>query len=80
MLARWSEDQRLLYLVERDGAVATIYERDIETGQRTRIREVRVPDPAGVTRFELWVARDGEAYAYTLDRQLSNLYLLENID
>ena len=80
MLARWSADQASLYLVEQRGAVATIYDRDIETGERTRLREIRVPDPAGVTRFELWVAGDGAAYAYTLDRMLSNLYLVENVD
>jgi len=34
------------------------------------------PDPAGLTRFDLYVAREGEAYAYTLDRWLTNLFLL----
>jgi len=37
------------------------------------------PDPAAVTRFEPWVSRDGEAYAYSLDRVLNSLYVLENV-
>ena len=80
MLARWSDDQQSVYLVEQEGAAASIYERSLETGKRTLVRRIRASDPAGVTRFALWVARDGEAYAYTLDRVLTNLFLLENVD
>jgi hypothetical protein len=79
MLARWSEDQRSLYLVEQNGATATVYERSLETGRRALVHRIRAPDPAGVMRFALWVARDGKAYAYTLGRMLENLFLLENI-
>jgi hypothetical protein len=48
-------------------------------GERQFMRETRAPDPAGVTRFDLWLARDGEAYVYTLDRTLSNLFVLTNV-
>lgn len=79
-LARWSDDGKWFYLVEQDGPVAAIHARSVETGDRRQVREIRVPDPAGVTRFELWVSADGQAYAYTLDRLVSNLFLLENLD
>ena len=79
MLARWSADPEFVYLVEPEGVGATIVRRSLRTGDREVVREVRAPDPAGVTRFDLWVARDGEAYAYQLDRFLTNLFLLENL-
>ena len=50
------------------------------TGEREFFREVRVPDPAGVTRFDLWLSRDGESYAYTLDRWLTDLFVIENVN
>jgi hypothetical protein len=59
---------------------ATIVRRDLQSGEREIVREVRAPDPAGVTRFDSWTARDGEAYAYQLDRLLTNLFLVENLD
>jgi hypothetical protein len=34
-------------------------------------------DPAGVSRFEVHVLRDGQAYVYTLDRILTNLFVVE---
>jgi hypothetical protein len=80
MLARWSSDEAFVYLVEPQGAVATIVRRSLQSGEREIVREVRARDPAGVTRFDLWIARDGEAYAYTLDRLLTNLFLLDNLD
>jgi hypothetical protein len=49
------------------------------TGLREHLHDVDVPDPAGVTRFDLWIARDGQGYAYTLDRILSNLFLVRGI-
>jgi hypothetical protein len=48
------------------------------TGARGFLREIRVPDPAGATRFDLSLSRTGEAYAYSLDRWLTNLFVIEN--
>jgi WD40 repeat protein len=78
-LVRWSSDPDVLFVLEQDGAGATVYKRNITTGDRSFFREVRVPDPAGVTRFDLWLSRDGETYVYTLDRWLSNLFVIENL-
>ena len=79
MVACATHDGAGLYFVEPEAASTRLYRRDLATGERRFLREVRAPDPAGVTRFDLHVARDGEAYAYTLDRWLTNLFLLENI-
>ena len=77
-LARWSSNREVVYVLEQDGTSARVFQRDIVTGER-EFREVRAPDPAGVTRFDLRISRDGEAYAYSLDRWLTNLFLIENV-
>jgi hypothetical protein len=43
------------------------------------MREIFAPDQSAVSRFEPWVSRDAESYAYSLDRQIMSLYVLENI-
>lgn len=60
MLARWSYDDNVVFLIEQNGAGATIVERNVTTGVRREIREVRAADEAGVTLFDLRLARDGE--------------------
>jgi hypothetical protein len=80
MLARWSEDQQSVYVVEQEGTTASIYERNLETGERTLARRIGAPDPAGVARFDVWVARDGEAFAYSLARVSQDLFLLKNVN
>jgi hypothetical protein len=77
-LVRWSSRPDVVYVVEQSGAGASVYERNIMTGARGFLREIRVPDPAGATRFDLSLSRTGEAYAYSLDRWLTNLFVIEN--
>ncbi|HEX5107127.1 MAG TPA: protein kinase [Vicinamibacterales bacterium] len=77
--ARWSADGRSILLVERDGATARVVRRTIDSGRRELVRDVRLSDPAGVTQFDLWVSRDGDAYAYTLGRRTDNLFLIEGL-
>jgi serine/threonine protein kinase len=78
-LARWGFDQDYVFLLEPRATGAGVYRRSLVTGLREHLHDVDVPDPAGVTRFDLWIARDGQGYAYTLDRILSNLFLVRGI-
>ena len=77
--ARWSADARSLLLVEQLGSMARVVRRTIETGSREVIREIRLPDPAGVMQFDLWISDDGQKYVYTSGRRLSNLFLVEGL-
>jgi hypothetical protein len=79
LLERWDSTGERLYFIEREGANARIVERSVATGERRTIREIGAPDPAGVTRFDPRVSRNGEAYAYTLDRWLHNLFIIEGL-
>ena len=59
--------------------MARVVRRTIETGSREVIREIRLPDPAGVMQFDLWISDDGQKYVYTSGRRLSNLFLVEGL-
>ncbi len=77
--ARWSNEPNVIFLLEYDGASARLVRRDLVSGERTTVRTLRALDPAGVSRFEAYVSRDGEAYVYTLDRILTNLFVVEGL-
>jgi hypothetical protein len=78
-LLRWSNDQEFVYVMELRPAGGRLFRRSLITGERVFMREIFAPDQAAVTRFEPWVSRDGETYAYSLDRSLNSLYVLEGI-
>jgi hypothetical protein len=49
-------------------------------GKRSLFRELRTPDVSGAAPVRnVALARDGVAYAYQLQRMLSELYLVENL-
>jgi Tol biopolymer transport system component len=78
-LMRWSNDEEFVYVMELQPAGGRLFRRSLITGERTFMREIFAPDQSAVSRFEPWVSRDGESYAYSLDRGLLSLYVLENI-
>ncbi len=79
MSAAWSADGRSLYVVEQVNELARVFRRDIDTGRRTLVREIRAQPPAGLTSFELFVSRDGRAFAYTTSLRLANVYVIEGL-
>jgi hypothetical protein len=76
---RWSTDDEFVYEMGLGAAGGSLYRRSVVTGQSEFLRDIRVADVAGITRVEPWVSRDGQAYAFGLDRMLTNLYVLENV-
>jgi hypothetical protein len=78
-LVRWSNEDEYVYLIELQTAGGKLFRRSVITGEREYVRVIRAADPAGVTRFEPWVSRDGQAQAYTLDRVRTNLFVHEGL-
>jgi Tol biopolymer transport system component len=78
-VAAWSSDGKSLLLIEQVNELARVFRRDIETGQRTLVREIRAQSPAGLTSFEPFVSRDGRAYAYTRSLRLGNVFVIEGL-
>jgi hypothetical protein len=68
-----------LLIVEQVRDLARLFRRDILSGNREFVRDIRVQDPAGVTAFDILVSRDGQAYAYTKSLRLANVFVVEGL-
>ena len=78
-VAAWSTDGRSLFVVEQADAVARVFRRDVATGRRDLVRELRAQSPAGVTAFDVFVSRDGRSVAYSTALRLANLFVVEGL-
>ena len=59
---------------------ARLFRLDLTTGRRTPWRELAPPDASGVRRINsVSVAPDGESYAYSFTRQVSDLYAVTGL-
>jgi len=59
---------------------ARLFRLDLTTGRRTPWRELAPPDASGVRRINsVSVAPDGESYAYSFTRQVSDLYAVSGL-
>jgi hypothetical protein len=56
--------------------VARAYRRDLATGRRDLVTEIRPPDPVGLSVFAFEMTADGRSYAYQYYRDLSALFLV----
>jgi len=73
----WSDDGRFIYVYPRGRAALTVDRIEVATGTRTPWIDIRPADPAGVLDiFPVWIAPDGEHYAYSYRRCLSDLFLV----
>jgi len=78
-LTAWDRSGRL-YLGRMNQASVAVDRLDLQTGRWERWTEIRPPDPAGVkgiSRFA--VTRKGDAYAYSYERRLSDLYVVDGV-
>jgi len=76
---RWSADGRHLFV--RNAAIPMhISLLDLQTGRKAPWKDIAPPDLAGAAPpIAVWLSADGQAYAYTLQRTLSDLYLVEGL-
>ena len=79
MVAAWSGDGKALFVIEQADAVARVFRRELATGRRALVREIRAQSPAGLTAFDVLVSRDGRAYAYTKSVRLANVFVIEGL-
>ena len=78
-VAAWSPDGRSLLTIEQADNVARVFRRNVISGAREFVREIRVQDAAGVTAFDILISRDGQAHAYTKSLRLANLFVVEGL-
>ena len=77
---RFSSDGRFLYGFRRGELPAALFRLDLQSGERTPLRELMPPDAAGVVEI-VWIVLtpDAESYAYSYHRILSDLFLVEGL-
>ena len=76
----WSADGKSAFTYQDQKTTASLFSIDVNTGKRTVVRTVSVSDTAGVTAIvNMRVTPDLKAYAYSYNRELSDLYLVEGI-
>ena len=69
---------RAIYVLSSEASEPRVDRIDLDTGKRTRTRELVPPDPSGRVMVSSYVSTaDGAAYAYTHTRSLSVLFRLD---
>ena len=84
---RWSADGRYLFLLKRGGVVPergdsdreAIERLDTSTGRTEVWRELKPPDPLAAFFQSVVLSADGQAYAFSYQRDLTTLYLLRGV-
>jgi serine/threonine protein kinase len=75
----WSPDARSLF-VYRDSLPVQVFRVELASGRRELWRQLIPPDPSGIRRIgTVLISRDLRAYAYTYQRFLSDLYLVDGL-
>jgi eukaryotic-like serine/threonine-protein kinase len=78
--ARWADDNREVYLYDRNAIPAKVVRWDPLTGARRPFLEIMPSDPSGVWGISnLTITPSGHAYAYSVARKFSDLYLIEGL-
>jgi hypothetical protein len=77
---RWSADGRSLFLRRNEGSVAIrIVRLDLASGHEEPWKELKPADPVGVQMGQVVMTPDGNAYAYSFERDISTLYLADGL-
>jgi Tol biopolymer transport system component len=78
---RWSEDGRFLFLqrMQPEARSAAVLRMDVHTGRTEVWRELRAPDPGAFFRGLARLSSDGQAYAFSYQRDLSTLFIVKGV-
>jgi len=77
---RWTADGKGIFLKRMENeTTADILRLAVATGKTTLVRKLRPADPTGASFFSVSITPDGSAYAYSLQRELNTLYLVEGL-
>ncbi|MGB9403805.1 MAG: protein kinase [Candidatus Acidiferrales bacterium] len=76
----WSADGRSAYVYQDKKDDAEVFRVDVTTGKRQQVAKLGPGDPAGLVGIEpVRVTPDGRAYAYSYNRSLSDLYVVDGV-
>jgi hypothetical protein len=76
----WSADGRSAYVYHDEKTSAPVDRLDMATGKRQLVTTLAPSDSAGVTAvINVRMTPDGKTYAYSFDRELSDLFQVEGV-
>jgi Tol biopolymer transport system component len=79
-VVRWSADGRSLFLRQNEGLTAVKIDRlDLASGREEPWKELKPADPVGVRIIQVAMTPDGDAYAYSFQRDICTLYLADGL-
>jgi len=77
---QWTSDGRALYTVKGREMPVPIFRVDLTNGERVRWKEIQPADPSGIAGLiNILITPDGNSYAFTYRRVLSDLYLVPGL-
>lgn len=76
---RWHVSGDSIFVAGMDRTYIDLLRMDARTGAKTLVRQLRPPDPVGVTSSSVTVTPDGASYAFSFQRDLSNLFLVTGL-
>jgi Tol biopolymer transport system component len=77
---QWSADGRRLFMFDQGQIPARLVTRDIAGGEARLVRLIEPRDPVGVSGiWHISITQDGQAYAYSYQQNLSDLFLVEGL-
>jgi Tol biopolymer transport system component len=77
---RWSTDGRSVDVYDDQKTFLSMYRLDVATGKRSLVATLGPSDAAGVTSFHsVTLTPDSKSYAYSYNRSLSELFLVEGV-
>jgi eukaryotic-like serine/threonine-protein kinase len=78
--ANWASDGKSIYVYDDKVTRLDLFRIDVATGNRQLIRTMAPPDNAGLFGIETFrITPDGKSYAYSYNRALSTLYLVDGV-
>jgi hypothetical protein len=76
----WNADGTAAFISRPKPAPRSIFRVEVADSSETLLHEIQLLDPAGVNELgHVLISADGRAYAYTLTRTLSTLFLVEGL-
>jgi serine/threonine protein kinase/Tol biopolymer transport system component len=77
---QWSADGTAVFVAQASRSQSTIFRIDVTNGARKEWLALEPDDPAGIMdMFPVVLTPDGESYAYSYRRFLSDLYIVDNV-
>ncbi|MGH9704051.1 MAG: protein kinase domain-containing protein [Candidatus Acidiferrales bacterium] len=78
--ADYSSDGKDVFIFAYNKVPSSVYKLNLATGQKTLLKELLPPDPAGIDHVApVRIVLDGKSYVYGYNRNLSDLYLVVGI-